>query len=73
MKERTLTMPEIALIAVTRVALGAGIGLLLSRKFDDRECRGAGWVLVAVGAATTVPLLVGVLQKRSQSSERLAA
>jgi hypothetical protein len=29
MKQRTLTMPEIMLIAGTRIALGVGIGLLM--------------------------------------------
>jgi len=42
MKETTLTIPQVGLIAVTRVALGVGIGLLLSRKFDERERLGAG-------------------------------
>ncbi len=32
MKERTLTIPEIMLIAGTRMALGVGIGLLLADK-----------------------------------------
>jgi len=35
MKERAVTMPQIGLIAVTRVAFGIGIGLLLSGKLDE--------------------------------------
>ncbi len=35
MKERTLAIPDIALIAGTRIALGVGIGLLLSDKLSD--------------------------------------
>ena len=49
MKERTLTMPEIMLIAGTRVALGVGIGLLLADKLNEDHRRGAGWALLAVG------------------------
>jgi hypothetical protein len=49
MKERTMTMPQIGLIAVTRVALGIGIGLLLSGKLDESARRGAGWALLTVG------------------------
>jgi hypothetical protein len=73
MKEKTLTMPLIGLIAVTRVALGFGLGLLLSQKFDERERRGAGWALVAVGALTTIPLVASVLHAPSQSREKLVA
>ena len=62
MKEKTLTMPQIGLIAMTRVALGFGLGLLLSGKFDDRERRGAGWALFAVGAVTTIPLIASVIR-----------
>jgi hypothetical protein len=63
MQERTLTIPEIILIAGTRVALGVGIGLLLADKFTDNERKGAGWALVAVGALSTVPLAMNVLGK----------
>ena len=35
MKEKNLSVCQLALIAGTRVALGAGIGLLLSQKLDD--------------------------------------
>lgn len=63
MKERLLTMPELILIAGTRVALGVGIGLLLADKLTDNERRAAGWALVGVGALTTVPLAMNVLGK----------
>ena len=63
MRERALTIPEIALIAGTRVALGAGIGLLLAEKFSDDKRRGAGWALLAVGALTTIPLAINVIKK----------
>ena len=67
MKERTLTMPEIMLIAGTRVALGVGIGLLLADKLNDDQRRGAGWALLAVGALSTIPLVINVLGKGSVS------
>jgi hypothetical protein len=41
--------------------LGAGIGLLLSGKLSKDQRKAAGWALVAVGAATTIPLLITVL------------
>jgi len=62
MRERSLTIPEIGMIAGTRVALGAGIGLLLAEKAGAKR-RGAGWALLAVGALTTIPIIVNVLKK----------
>ena len=61
MKERTLTIPELILIAGTRVALGVGIGLLLADQFTDHERKGVGWALVAVGALSTVPIAMNFL------------
>ena len=57
-KRITLTLPEIGLIALTRGALGVGIGLLLSNVLEKNERRSAGLALVAVGALTTVPILL---------------
>jgi len=63
MQERIVTIPELILIAGTRVALGVGIGLLLADKFTDNERKGAGWALVAVGALSTVPIAMNVFGK----------
>ena len=38
--------------------LGAGIALLLSEKLSDEQRRAVGWTLVAVGALTTIPLVL---------------
>ena len=73
MKDRTVTIPQIGLIAVTRVALGFGLGLLLSRRFGERERQGAGWALVAFGALTTIPLIASLLHSPSEDRERLVS
>jgi hypothetical protein len=49
-KRVTLTLPEIGLIAMTRGALGVGIGLLVSNALERDERRSAGLALLAVGA-----------------------
>jgi hypothetical protein len=72
MRERSLTIPEIALIAGTRVALGIGLGLLMSEKLNRDARKGAGWALVAVGALSSIPIVVGVLGK-SQLADMHAA
>lgn len=59
-----MTLPEIMLIGGTRVALGAGIGLLLAERLSDDQRRGAGWALLAVGALSSIPLAMNVLGKK---------
>ncbi len=73
MFERKLTGPEIALIAGTRVAFGAGIGLLLASRLNDDQRRAAGLALAIVGALTTIPLAVTVFCKRGDTELRRAA
>lgn len=67
MRERNLTVAEIMLIAGTRVALGAGIGLLLSRKLNRDQCNAAGVALVIFGGLTTIPLALGVIGKKQET------
>jgi len=56
-------MPEIMLVAGTRVALGVGVGLLLSDRLNKDQRKAAGWALLAVGVLTTIPIIKGVLAK----------
>ena len=58
MKQHEVTVPQIGLIAGTRAMLGAGIALLLSEKLTAEQWRAIGWTLVAVGALTTIPLVL---------------
>ena len=64
MFERKLTIAEIFLIAGTRVALGAGIGLLLAGRLNRDQRKAAGFALALVGGLTTIPLALGVIGKR---------
>ena len=59
-----LTLPEIALIAGTRGMLGAGIALLLADRLTEDQRKAIGWTLFAVGAISTIPLVMNVLDKR---------
>ncbi len=63
MREAKLTLPEISLIAGTRVALGVGAGLLLADRLTHEKRRAVGWTLLLVGIATTFPLALNVLCK----------
>jgi hypothetical protein len=65
MMERRLTIAEIILIAGTRVALGAGLGLLLSSRLNNDQRKAAGLALALVGGLTTIPLALSVIGKKS--------
>lgn len=65
MMERKLTVAEIILLAGTRVALGAGIGLLLSSRLNNDQRKAAGWALALVGGLTTIPLAMDILSKEN--------
>ena len=69
---QTLTIPELLLIVSTRVALGAGVALLIAGHLNKDQRQGAGWALVGVGALTTVPLAMQ-MHKRREEPGRLAA
>ena len=63
MKHASLTLPEIAAVAATRAAGGAGLALLLGDKLEPEQRRTVGWTLLAIGVLTTIPLMVDVLGK----------
>jgi hypothetical protein len=62
MKSLTLNLPTFAFVVVTRAALAAGAGLLLSSKLSPRQRRSVGVMLVGIGAATTAPAVWSVLR-----------
>jgi len=69
MQTRTLSITELVLIAGTRVALGVGIGLLLSSRLTRDQRRAAGLSLALVGGLTTIPLAIGVIGRRRAGEE----
>ena len=69
MKKVTLELPELALIAGTRGALGAGVALLVADRLSRDQRKGAGWALFLVGAMTTVPLALLVFQRLKDRGE----
>ena len=65
MRERQVSMADIFLIAGTRVALGMGIGLLISERFNRDQRKAVGLSLLAVGAISTIPLAINVIGRRA--------
>src|SRR5437773_10438756 len=61
MRETRITLPELVLVAGTRAALGAGLGLLLANRLSEDQRRAVGWTLFLFGALGAVPLAVEIL------------
>ena len=61
---KSVTVPEIALIAVTRGAIGFGAGLLLASKFKRERRKVLGWTLFLSGLASTIPIALHVFGKK---------
>ena len=62
---KTLTVPQIALIAATRGAIGFGAGLLLANKFDQSKRKTLGWSLFLSGLASTIPIAMHLFRKKA--------
>ncbi len=65
MRNATLPVAEVGLIAATRGIGGAGIALLLADRIPAKNRKAIGWGLFAVGALTTIPLILDVIHNRS--------
>ncbi len=73
MIESRMSLPEILLFAGTRVALGLGIGLLLSSRLNSDQRKAAGIALAVVGGVSTIPQVINIVSKRSESGLRQVA
>jgi hypothetical protein len=70
-RKMNLNLTEIILFAGTRVALGIGLGLLLSRRLNRDQSKAAGVALALVGGLTTIPLAAGVLARKDREQTGL--
>jgi hypothetical protein len=61
---KSVTVPELALIAATRGAIGFGAGLLLADKLNRERRKVLGWSLFLSGLASTVPIAMHVFGKK---------
>jgi hypothetical protein len=69
--ERTFTLADIILLAGTRVAAGAGIGLLISTRLNNDQRKAAGISLAVLGGLTTIPLVLKLVGSREHIHEEL--
>jgi hypothetical protein len=66
---KTLSVPEIALIAATRGAIGFGAGLLLADKFKGSKRKTLGWSLFLSGLASTIPIAMRVFKRNPTATQ----
>lgn len=71
MQRRSLSIPEIAIIAGTRGALGAGLGLLLADSMSREQRRAVGWSLLGVGLLSTIPIAVQLFTHAGEGIDEL--
>ena len=64
LRQRKVTLAELALIAVTRGAIGFGAGLLLADKFKGEWRKAVGWSLFLTGVASTIPIAMHVFGEK---------
>ena len=63
-RTRNLSIPQIAIIAATRGAIGFGAGLLLADRFKAGRRKTLGWSLFLSGLASTIPIAMNVFGKK---------
>jgi hypothetical protein len=63
MRETRITIPELALVAGTRAALGAGLGLLLADRLSKDRRKAVGWTLCLIGGLSTIPLALKLFSR----------
>ena len=63
-----IRLPELGLVAATRVMLGVGIGLLIADKLSEPRRKRIGQSLLAVGVLSTFPLAIMLLGRRRRLS-----
>jgi len=64
---KNVTVPELALIAATRGAIGFGAGLLVGDKIKGERRKALGWSLFLAGLASTIPIAMHVFGKKQAS------
>ena len=67
---KTLTVPEIAIIAATRGAIGFGAGLLLADKFRRAKRKALGWSLFISGLGSTIPIAMHIFRKKEAAANQ---
>jgi hypothetical protein len=72
MRQTTMSIPEVGLMAATRGMLGAGAALLLADRVAKDKRKVIGWPLLAIGALSTIPLAMRMIKHSHPSAADIA-
>jgi hypothetical protein len=67
-KRVELPVPEIGILAVTRAMLGAGVGLMVADKLNERQRSVIGRTLFLIGVFSTIPLVKDIARRMHTSA-----
>jgi hypothetical protein len=67
MRKLSLSLPQLVFVAVTRGALGVGIGLLLANRLRRNRRRVIGSSLAIFGALSTIPAAWTIFRRQAPS------
>jgi len=70
---KSISVPEIAIFAATRGAIGLGAGLLLADKLKQPKRKTLGWSLFLSGLASTIPIVMYLRKKGADISPAVGA
>jgi hypothetical protein len=62
-KHISVTLPELALVAATRAAIGVGAGLLLADRLQPERRKAIGRLLFIAGVLSTIPIALRLFGK----------
>lgn len=65
-KDIKVSVAELALLAATRGAIGAGLGLLLADRLSARQRRVVGLPLLVGGVLSTIPIARRIFGKEKE-------
>jgi hypothetical protein len=71
MNKANPTVAEVGMFAITRVALGVGVGLPDFAPAQQRCIKGSGVALSVAGGATTIPFVVGLIARKRASVQEI--
>lgn len=68
-KRLSMTFPELALVGVTRGAIGVGVGLLLANKLSRDKRTAIGLPLFLLGALSSIPIAIRLFHEKNKKAD----
>jgi hypothetical protein len=66
-KQLQISVPELILVAVTRGAIGVGVGLLIANRLSRKRRKTLGLPLFVLGALSSIPIAIRIFHKEENA------